>query len=134
MERPLTWLTSGIPIHVVHYENLKQNKIHELKRMAAFLNVSETVTEERIRCVINNTEGNYHRKFDDRQKAYDMFTDKMKAYVISNMKTLAKYLPDSSPMPWELCFDPRLGNIPNISNVPSLPLNYNIPLENLLRK
>ncbi|XP_077863124.1 sialate:O-sulfotransferase 1-like [Saccoglossus kowalevskii] len=53
------WLTSNLPKLVVHYEDLEDNLIHELRRISRFLNV--TSFESRLSCVMKNTEGRFHR-------------------------------------------------------------------------
>ncbi|XP_077979611.1 NXPE family member 1-like [Glandiceps talaboti] len=54
------WLTNETPVLVVHYEDLKNDVIFNVDRMLSFLNL--IFTEERRRCVLENTEGNFHRK------------------------------------------------------------------------
>ena len=56
------WLRKGsqIKILVVFYEDLKSDLGNQLRRMAKFLNIK--VTDEIISCVLQNSEGKYHRK------------------------------------------------------------------------
>ncbi|XP_070577950.1 sialate:O-sulfotransferase 1-like [Ptychodera flava] len=62
------WIGIGKPILVVHYENIKEDAVRELRRVVKFLNL--TVDNERLECVRGNIEGNYHRKYSDKSQLY----------------------------------------------------------------
>ncbi|GBP55733.1 WSCD family member AAEL009094 [Eumeta japonica] len=61
------------PMHIVTYEGLVHDTRGTLKGLLAFLNV--TVTEDDIRCTLENREGIYRRK--KKHKDFDPFTPDM---------------------------------------------------------
>nr|XP_034996042.1 WSC domain-containing protein 1 [Zootoca vivipara] len=74
----LDWLKYGKRLLVIHYEDLKQALLPNLKEMVRFLNI--TVTEDRLLCVENNRDGNFKRS-GARQKGFDPFTEEMKNMI-----------------------------------------------------
>ena len=54
------WLARTKPMIVVTYENLKNDTIHEMRRILKFLNLK--TSEDILKCMAYNCEGLYHRK------------------------------------------------------------------------
>ncbi|XP_077980461.1 sialate:O-sulfotransferase 1-like [Glandiceps talaboti] len=64
------------PMLLVRYEDIKDNPLHELRRITKFLNV--IFEDSRVACVIKNMDGTFHRPDDDRRfLGFDPFTDEM---------------------------------------------------------
>ena len=47
-------------MYIIHYKNLKINLRNEVDKVLSFLNI--TISDEVLDCVVENSEGNYHRK------------------------------------------------------------------------
>ena len=60
---------------LVHYESLKDDLPAQLKRMLTFLNV--TVSEAKLACALQLSEGAYHRAHSHNDKQMEVFTDAM---------------------------------------------------------
>ncbi len=57
---PFTFSISDGSLHIVYYEELKENTMEELTKMLRFLSI--TFKRAAKQCVQNNIEGYYHRK------------------------------------------------------------------------
>ncbi len=58
--KPFTFSISDGSLHIVYYEDLKENTMEELTKMLRFLSIAfKSVAKQ---CVRNNIEGYYHRK------------------------------------------------------------------------
>ncbi|XP_070535187.1 sialate:O-sulfotransferase 1-like [Ptychodera flava] len=79
-----------VPSLVVHYENLKEHTLVEVRRIVKFLNM--TMSKEREMCVEHNMEGNFHRKLDDIVAPYEAFTDQMKCKALDGMRRVSMVL------------------------------------------
>ncbi|XP_070574615.1 sialate:O-sulfotransferase 1-like [Ptychodera flava] len=88
-----------VPSLVVHYENLKEHTLEEVRRIVKFLNM--TISKEREICVKHNTEGNFHRKTGDVEAPYEAFTDQMKCEALGAMKRVLMVLVEKGhdPLP-----------------------------------
>nr|XP_056721151.1 sialate:O-sulfotransferase 1 [Euleptes europaea] len=87
----LDWLKYGKRLLVIHYEDLKQNLLPQLKKMVEFLNAH--VTEDRLLCVENNRDGNFKRS-GARQKRFEPFTKEMKDLINKYIVIVDKALRD----------------------------------------
>ena len=56
----IRWLSFSGPLHIIRYENLKTNLRQEVEKMVRFLGVN--ASDEILDCVVENSEGNFHRK------------------------------------------------------------------------
>ena len=56
----IRWLGFPGPLYIIHYKNLKLNLRNEVHKILNFLNM--TISDEELDCVVENSEGNYHRK------------------------------------------------------------------------
>ena len=56
----IRWLSFPGPLHIIRYEKLKTNLREELQNIIKFLNI--TVNEKMLDCVVENSEGSFHRK------------------------------------------------------------------------
>ena len=56
----IRWLGFPGPLYIIHYKNLKINLRNEVDKVLSFLNI--TISDEVLDCVVENSEGNYHRK------------------------------------------------------------------------
>ncbi|XP_070539287.1 sialate:O-sulfotransferase 1-like isoform X2 [Ptychodera flava] len=96
------WIGIGKPILVVHYENIKEDAVRELRRVVKFLNL--TVDNERLECVRGNIEGNYHRKYSDKSQLYrDVLPPPIKRYAQMVMERVSDFLVEhgQDPVPWQ---------------------------------
>ncbi|XP_070539343.1 sialate:O-sulfotransferase 1-like [Ptychodera flava] len=96
------WIGLGKPILVLHYENIKEDAVREIRRVVKFLNL--TVDEERMECVRRNTEGNYHRKYGDKAQLYrDVLPPPIKRYAQLVMERVSDFLVEhgQDPVPWK---------------------------------
>ncbi|XP_070537155.1 sialate:O-sulfotransferase 1-like [Ptychodera flava] len=113
-----TWCGLVKPLLVIHYEKIKENPIREVERLLKFLNV--TVSEDRMACVRDNIEGNFHREYSDKDEIYRQFiTENMKADALEAMEVVSEMLRRRGldPVPW--------GAIPR----PVLPSFYKVDYE-----
>uniref|UniRef100_A0A3P9J3Q2 WSC domain containing 1b n=1 Tax=Oryzias latipes TaxID=8090 RepID=A0A3P9J3Q2_ORYLA len=85
----LSWLKFGRRLLVVHYEELQQALLPQLRLITAFLNVS--VTEERLLCAQCNQDGHFKRSGGP-QPTFDPFTPDMKQMIDSFIHTVDQAL------------------------------------------
>ncbi|XP_054857655.1 WSC domain-containing protein 1 [Eublepharis macularius] len=87
----LDWLKYGKHLLVIHYEDLKESLLPQLKKMVGFLNIS--VSEDRLLCVENNRDGNFKRSGAN-QKRFEPFTKEMKDLINKYIVIVDKALRD----------------------------------------
>ncbi|XP_072520960.1 sialate:O-sulfotransferase 2 [Salminus brasiliensis] len=81
----LDWLKYGKKVHVVHFENLKQDLFSQLKSMVLFLGLE--VSEDRLLCVVGQKDGNFKRS-GLRKLEYDPYTPEMRATIDGLIRTV----------------------------------------------
>ncbi|XP_062408873.1 sialate:O-sulfotransferase 1 [Sardina pilchardus] len=74
----LDWLRYGRQVLVVHYEELQDALVPQLRALAHFLNAS--VTEERLLCAESNKDGHFKRS-GARRPTFDPFTPDMRQLI-----------------------------------------------------
>ncbi|KAK2845804.1 hypothetical protein Q7C36_010658 [Tachysurus vachellii] len=74
----LDWLQYGKNVHLVHFEELKQDLFSQLKRMVVFLGLE--VSEDRLLCVVAQKDGNFKRS-GLRKLEYDPYTPEMRQKI-----------------------------------------------------
>ncbi|XP_026996476.1 WSC domain-containing protein 2 isoform X2 [Tachysurus fulvidraco] len=74
----LDWLQYGKNVHLVHFEELKQDLFSQLKRMVVFLGLK--VSEDRLLCVVAQKDGNFKRS-GLRKLEYDPYTPEMRQKI-----------------------------------------------------
>ena len=76
------WLNTDIPIHIIHYDHLVADISHEINSVSKFLDFNSNETT--VRCVMNKSEGQFHRQ--RRKLPIDLYTGserkKAAAYVL----------------------------------------------------
>ncbi|XP_077869868.1 sialate:O-sulfotransferase 2-like [Saccoglossus kowalevskii] len=83
------WISSNKPLLVVHYEDLKNDTVHEVKRMLEFLNT--TLVSERLQCLEMDIEGNFHRHKEETFD-FDPYTADMHTVIDENIRLANKLL------------------------------------------
>ncbi|KAL7836325.1 hypothetical protein AOLI_G00276090 [Acnodon oligacanthus] len=81
----LDWLKYGKNVHVVHFEDLKQDLFLKLKGMVLFLGLE--VSEDRLLCVVGQKDGNFKRS-GLRKLEYDPYTPEMRATIDGLIRTV----------------------------------------------
>ncbi|KAG2471257.1 WSC domain-containing protein 2 [Polypterus senegalus] len=81
----LDWLKYGKNVHVIHFESLKQQLFHQLKKMVKFLGL--VVSEDRLLCVEGQKDGNFKRS-GLRKLEYDPYTPEMRKAINGFIKTV----------------------------------------------
>ena len=74
---------------VVYYEDMKDNLRDVLTQFCQFLDVPAACTEDRMRCVEHNAEGNFHRR-SNRTGEADLFTDSDREEIEKHKKQLVR--------------------------------------------
>ncbi|XP_070576268.1 sialate:O-sulfotransferase 1-like [Ptychodera flava] len=97
-----------VPTLVVHYENVKNDMLGEVKRIVDFLNM--TVTEERKICVENNGEGKFHRHKSNVRTPYKAFSVEMICDALTLMKKVSKLIAKKGHQPLPCQQDQPVSN------------------------
>ncbi|XP_070576272.1 sialate:O-sulfotransferase 1-like [Ptychodera flava] len=109
------FLNLQVPTLVVHYENIRDNTVGEVKRIVKFLNM--TMNKERKLCVENNSEGNFHRHNNDTKTPYKMFTNKMKCHALALMTKVSRLLTDHGHEPLPCIQDNLISDCNSIAKI-----------------
>ena len=87
-------LKSGLPHHVIFYENLIQDPILETRKIIKFFAVNngflQPALEERLLCLEENLQGTQKRK--PRKFARDPYTEELVAKINSEIAKVRKYI------------------------------------------
>ena len=87
----LSWVTKFKgPLHVVSYENMKENFYEEMLKLATFLDVNMTVSD--AWCAGRNREGSYHRVKPDWMTPSILYSSELKDVVRSDIRTVSDTL------------------------------------------
>ncbi|XP_006824932.1 sialate:O-sulfotransferase 1-like [Saccoglossus kowalevskii] len=92
----VSWFKSGNPFLVVHYEDLVQNPIQNVKKMVNFLNI--TLTPERLKCLRNDIEGLYHRQHPAKFH-FDPFTQELHEIIDEDIRVVNELLMSRNETP-----------------------------------
>ncbi|XP_070574759.1 sialate:O-sulfotransferase 1-like [Ptychodera flava] len=102
-----------VPTLIVHYENIKNDSLTEVKRIVDFLNM--TVNEERKICAENNGEGHFHRHKSDAKTPYKTFTDEMICDALALMEKASKLIAEKGHQPLPCLQDHPVSNCYSVS-------------------
>lgn len=89
----LDWLRYGRQVLVVHYEELQDSLVPQLRTVANFLNAS--VTEERLLCAESNKDGHFKRS-GARRPTFDPFTPDMRQLIDGYISAVDQALRESN--------------------------------------
>lgn len=85
----LSWLKFSRQLLVVHYEQLQQSLLPELRRIMSFLNV--TLNEERLLCAQGNQDGHFKRS-GSKRPSFDPFSPDMRSTIDSLIRDVDQAL------------------------------------------